>query len=735
MLSNIHYLMHCRPRLEFHLGHVHILNKLHGILVAGHRVTVLVIPYDEHQIQSRTIQMRLREDVDLTKAFYRSFLGFDTRQLEVVSTFDIELPVADVEREHAAFQDMYKEIDTVRKLVDVHGRTWASIETTFVAKCIASIRKFAPTHTICGKKHELISTAFSDLLRRGPTHVQAELVPDFLDLSMTSSMDVKDTAHTVVEITDNDDLIFHKLRLQHDRANSKLEEWLDHFVTQVLAVAPSRLTQSIQRYPRTTAEKEIALTRFLGNVRRLIPYVPQSSAHSIDILFNGAYSTKQTTKEVTRYSELIRRLYSSEATTRVEVSREYTDGASPTTVFEVRERSNENGDHITNVSVIKFGDPFELNKERSAFESIVRASRTAGFAEVKGLAGPYEGVSAIRYQSADYFMGTGKSNKVAPLRRRFYDGENRTIEANLLTVFQFLDEHLFPTLWSRAVKRECTTLGRQYNVFLPARYSVFIDSRDRSTGEFSRTRTGSIQSLLAMHLRVAEYHPDLKRVRAYTTDSGQKVDIFYEGLGEGDTQDFREGNEIYIQAEVRKQRRDTFDKIIQEDGALASFLEGRQHPEEIVEHLLNIEFDELFFGPVHGDLHSGNILTSNSAHCVIDYGKTAANGLVAHDIALLLSDIHLQSVQVVSNFSTKRGFFDFFRKSNSHSHDKEALRIIDYVHYDLLSPRIKALISEPVFWAALTLTFLGSLKFSLSETQRHQALLAAYHSFQKVESL
>lgn len=166
MLTKNHYLMHCRPRLEFHLGHVQVLGKLHRLLVEGHRVTVLVIPYDEHEAHNRTFQCRLREDVELTKAFYRSYLGFESRQLEVISTYDFEIIASDIEREHAAFQEMYCQADTVRRLVDVHGRTWASTQTTFIAKCIASIRRFTPTHTICGHKHQLISAAFKSLLER-----------------------------------------------------------------------------------------------------------------------------------------------------------------------------------------------------------------------------------------------------------------------------------------------------------------------------------------------------------------------------------------------------------------------------------------------------------------------------------------------------------------------------------------------------------------------------------------
>jgi hypothetical protein len=734
MLTKNHYLMHCRPRLEFHLGHVQVLGKLHRLLVEGHRVTVLVIPYDEHEAHNRTFQCRLREDVELTKAFYRSYLGFESRQLEVISTYDFEIIASDIEREHAAFQEMYCQADTVRRLVDVHGRTWASTQTTFIAKCIASIRRFTPTHTICGHKHQLISAAFKSLLERNGTPLQVVVIEDFLDLTMRSAMDNKDTAHTVVEVTDNDDFIFHKLRLQHDRADGKLEDWLDHFVAEVLTNAPARLTQGVQRQPRSTAEKEIALTKFLANVRRLIPYVQQSSSPTMDILFNGTYSAKQTQKQIARYSELIRRLYGSETIRRVEVSREYTDGASPTNVFELRERSTEGGDHVTNVSVLKFGDPYDLNKERSAFESIVRASRTAGFAEIKGSAGPYEGLSAIRYQSADYFMGTQNKNSVAPLRKAFADEKSSdAIESNLSVVFKFLDEHVYPTLWSRASRRERATLGKQYNVFLPARFSVFVDSRDPGTGEFRRVRAGDTQTLLAMRLQIAEYHSDLKRVRAYTTDSGKKVDIFYDSLGEGDTQEFREGNVISVQAEVRKQRRDTFDRAISDDASLIDFLKGRPHPEEIAEKLLSTEFDEIFVGPVHGDLHSGNIITNGSAFCVIDYGKTSADGLIAHDIALLLSDLYLRTVGGSSQSPPGRGILALLGILFGREPDDRGFNLLEVLRYEMLSTRIKRIVSEPVFWAALSLTFLGSLKFSLSANQRRHSVLAAYHCFEKVE--
>jgi len=729
-----HYLMHCRPRLEFHLGHVHALSHLHQLLVQGHCVTVLVIPFDEHEAHNRTFRLRLQEDVELTKVFYRNFLGFESPQLTVVSTYDIEISPEDIERMYEVFQQLYRDDDSVRRLVEVHGRTWASIHSKFVAKCICSIKRFHPTHTTCGSKHQLISLAFKAMLSRSGVNVEEVFFSDLLDLTMSSSMDNKDTAHTVVEITDNDDFVFHKLSLQQCRTENKVESWLDHFSIQLLPKVPARLTQNVPSTCRTTAEKEIALVRFLANVRRLIPYVQQATASKLEIQFNGTYRAKKDQAQISRYSELIRRVYASENVQRVEVSKEYTDGASPTTVFEVRERTTDASDHVANLSVLKFGDSYELGKERAAYEAIVRPSKTSGFAEVKGFAGPYERMGALRYQSAEYFMGASSRQHI----RRLCDLYSHSLgdderSRNLTRLFRFLDEHLFQALWNRSKKLERRAVSDQYNVFLPARYSVFIDHRDPVSGDFCKSKMGDTQTLLSMQLRVTEYHSDLKRVRAYTVDSGQKVDVFYGNLDEQDTQQFREGNVLSVRAEVRKERRDTFERLLKEDDDLRRICEGKPHPEEIAQDLLAFEFEAVHHGPIHGDLHCGNIITTGDSFCVIDYGKTSASGLVAHDIAMLLSDLHLKTTADQGTechtdmFSTIRKFFQWRPDV-----DSNYFVVLDY---GKLSNRIRQIVDEKVFWASLALTFLGTLKFPLSVPQRRVCLRGAYDCYERFQNL
>jgi hypothetical protein len=123
MQTRNHYLMHCRPRLEFHLGHIFALNHLYQLLVQGHRVTVLIIPFEEQEENNRTFRVRLQEDAQLTKNFYMNYLGFEQPYLNVVSTYEIEIPIADIDHAHKLFDDLYGNDESVRHLVEIHGRS------------------------------------------------------------------------------------------------------------------------------------------------------------------------------------------------------------------------------------------------------------------------------------------------------------------------------------------------------------------------------------------------------------------------------------------------------------------------------------------------------------------------------------------------------------------------------------------------------------------------------------
>jgi len=722
-----HYLMHCRPRLEFHLGHIHILGELHNLLTQGNKVTILIIPYREKASENHNIQTRLYEDVELTKQFYLKYLGFSEPILKIVSTDDIDISDADIQEEHSRFQRMYQSNDAVNQMVDKHRRTWASPQSLFVAKCVAAIKRFKPTHTLCGEKHKHIADAFGELLSDDSKQVTTSYVRDFLDLEMAEAMDNKDTAHTIVEITDDESLIVHKLSIQENNAKDKLEQWLDHFVEDILSKAPNRIIQNVQLAPRTLLEKQIALWRFISNIRRLIPYTQEQTASELNVRFNGKYEKKLNNEQMSLFKNLICRLYANENVKRIDVSKEYTAGESPTSVFEVIERTDDGGDHVSNISVIKFGDPLELAKEKEAFECLIRPSITGGFSEITGYAGPFEGKSAIRYKSADFSLGN-KFN-ITPLSAAYCsNSKEKKNTKGVADVFEFLEQSLYPTLWGKARRIERASIVDQYKVFLPAMYSVFINYRDPNSGEYSVADSGDTRELLALTLKITEFNPSNRRIRAYSVDNEEKVDVFYE-LSEEDICQFREGTTIAIKGELRKRRRDTFDNIINNNEELKSIVEKKSHPDDIVNELLEKEFEEVYQGPVHGDLHSGNIICNGRAFSVIDYGMSSEDGLIAHDLALLISDLYLK--EDVKMPDKKEGVLEKFL--GMFNGREKAFDLIDMFYYELIPTKIRRVVPENVFWSSLTLTFIGSLKFALTQQQQLKALEAAYTCFERIK--
>ena len=124
------FLLHCRPRLLFHLGHLRMLNILYEILEKGHEVVILIIPCDEHEQNNQTIKNRLQEEINITKAFYSNYLGFNEVQLKIISTFDIPVDKNRLGEIQKKYSELFQlESSKVKKMIDDKNNVY--IETDY----------------------------------------------------------------------------------------------------------------------------------------------------------------------------------------------------------------------------------------------------------------------------------------------------------------------------------------------------------------------------------------------------------------------------------------------------------------------------------------------------------------------------------------------------------------------------------------------------------------------------
>lgn len=736
-----HFVMHCRPRLSYHLGHTRILNALHRLLLDGHRITILIIPYDEHEQGNETFRMRLQEDIELTKLFYRSYLKFEPPQLDIISTFELAFDEDDLNFTHSKFISLYQnQAPSVVKLVKLHGRSWASTSVKFVAKCVSAIKRIGPDATICGGKHKIISDGFFAIFSEIGLSIEQRLIEDLLDLKMQRPMDRQDTAHTLVEINDDEDILLYKLSLMEDERDLVIQ-WLEHFEKMILFDAPSRLTQDIPTVFRTTAEREFALIRYLKNVRKLIPYSRSRSETRLTVRWSGKYSSLISKAKMSQFTELIRRLFASESLTSLSVVREFTEGATSTNVFEIREIKDSGNQSIINVSVVKIGDFLELSKERDAFESFIRPSKTAGFIDIKGFVGPFEGLGAIRYQSAGYFLAGNIGETLKSAEELISTDVQIAVQKQKLnTLLDFLQSHLYQTLWSSCRRIQKTGISTFFNPFLPAEFSIFVNCFSEERQMYCVDDSAAKQSIEKMKLRVTEYHPDINRVRAYTLGNDKKVDLFYDNLSERAIQKFRENAIIEVEAILKSDRRAFFDRKIKEIGISITktnkyAVMGQEilHPEDMCVDILETEFENVHVGPIHGDLHCGNLLFDGTKFGIIDYGKTHGQGLIVFDLCLLFTDLLLKAVKTGARIDQLVGLSKVWWARLLGISSNLPVQML--FEHRKLHPRIRQFISEDLFFAAATLTLLGIQKFNLSRDQGIIALLMADKCYREFKRL
>lgn len=213
---------------------------------------------------------------------------------------------------------------------------------------------------------------------------------------------------------------------------------------------------------------------------------------------------------------------------------------------------------------------------------------------------------------------------------------------------------LHETLYKNSVPIESGSVRNYLNEFLPPQYRVHVNRLSADGEHLVGTDVTGLDTHIRTVIEVTEVDLRGRRVRAYTQDDCTKLDLVIDGVDEMFVNRLAPGRTIGLDAQVVGGRKAFYDRDLvrlgaHQVGADTWMVEGVpvKHPERVLDALLSREYLHWKLGPVHGDLHSGNVLFGGGNFGVIDYGKMRERFPVLYDIAFLTS--HANSKRVGLN--------------------------------------------------------------------------------------
>jgi Ternary complex associated domain 9 len=729
------FLVHCRPRITFHLGHIKMLNVLYGLLSAGHNVVIQIVPYDEHESRNRTLRVRLAEESEITKEFYRNYLGFDSPRLTIVNTLEQEIyreKLLELQRTYVALYDQGER--TIKRLVDEHRRAWASLNILFVPKCIASMDALGPDYIICGEKHVIIAEAFGTLLRAIGHPIPSYKFADFKDLLFETAMDRLDSVHSYIDINDNEDFVLHKLSMLKEQPEIR-SKWLNHFVEHIFTPAPERIKDGIARALRSEAEVEIALARFLASARSLIPYAIDDSAE-IDVNWNTSlfpYFTQGRQRQITR---IARQLFRASDAKSITMQRIFGEGKSGSTVLEIREHESDSG-KISNVSILKIGPEAEMREEKQNYDRLISARKTAAFMAVKLGTVTLDGAAGIAYQDAQHYLGIGIKGRVDTIGSLF-DKVFFDIEPAQAALRSLLSSHMHEVLYKHGSKVEAGIVKREINEFLPPDVRVRIDSYDRSVDLLAANTPSPFASTIRGYVDISEVSLQDRQAKGYTVNDGLKVELTFEDSDELVLNAIRPKRRMLVEGHVDATRRDYYDAIYAQLGVTRRVDAIRvadavtiPDPVTRIDDALSREHYDYVMSPVHGDLHAGNVLYGRGNIGIIDYGKMRERFPALYDVAYLFADLKSRYLSRYFDIPTIVELEEMMLRNRRRSPVGRLRRVRDRLmlfEYSSLPEELQSLGSESLFQCLTLAIMLGRLKFDLPEHEKHINILLAHYA-------
>ncbi len=671
-------LMHCRPKDNFHLGNIWMLNKLQQFLDLGFEVYIVVILFDEELVLGSRSYIRLLETAVITKSFLSNFFG-NHPSLHILTSQEMELSAEKIHNYHTVWKELVNQSSQMKTedssymvnvLLRQKGLYWASPFHTFVAKCLSIYDLIRPSLVIFGIKHRDISTSFKLLAQRSdepfPSIVYLE---DLEDLTGSSGMGSMLSGFRKIEILDSELKIQHKISLMEPEV---FGHWLDSAFDKVVLAGGRYDLHGQKIFTLDEFMSTFNMTQELYHVIAL-QYLLSSIMQAGGILRVPVENKRQwpVRKMRIRWShsiywsepsfkanaeKIIKSLFIATNTAEISVRREFGHGFGGTRVFELVVFDSK-GRNIIDSRIIKIGKIADVVKEKQNYDQYIKTGRSLAFVEAGSVSTDVEGMAGLLYADARRWLGIGMDDDILSLQE-VCKTDISTDATRIVELIHNLFSHLGPRFYELGEFYRLRSYREFYNMILPYNLKLRANHINGSTlscqgdtgevcplsprqafevshkSEWSKSVTIEISNLSQIEL-------DDKRIRLTDPEWNIKVDVMLD-----DHSMYRQIKNLQItKFTVRAKIVETrINYLAQQCEALSVFsMEqlvaiGRfrlPNPLLLIESMLDKEYRYTRKSTIHGDLNLQNILTSGHNVVVIDYAFTGPNQPTAFDFIKL----------------------------------------------------------------------------------------------------
>jgi hypothetical protein len=723
--DNLSILLHCRPKSDFHLGNIYFLNKLYELLNKGHFVTVLILPFDEDVQDNEIIKNRIYEDIEITKRFFLNYLG-NPYNLKVISSMDIELskklvtPISHVWTKMLStpISELEKQIQSIIQKT----RKWA-YNKYFIPKSVAAICNIKPTHIIFGKKHTNIAVCFNYIIKSIDESIAPELVcvDDYLAYDEVA-MDSVSYPQSCINILDSKNALDNKLFLNRDK---RIDTWLEKSVEEVIKQSPPRYWEGIYDRVQTLIQRDRGIL-----IDMLNHYI---NAVKKDLLISNKFREKTITcdKKNKAYLgenqpvifEILKDLFATTNAKMLKIHNHFTEGYSGSYVFEVLVSSPNSNTYI-NSFIVKIDKHSKIVAECNNYGRYIEPNQTFSFVKVTKPTKSINGWGGLVYKDVKMWFGAGIQKDAFCLRDVLQKFEDYGDTKLLTLLIDLIDNQIYYTLYNQKYeKNELQNLSPFFNEIMPAEYTVFVNSFDRATNTFVYTDNMTKSSFLCRHNTIIAdlkgdtytlYDETNTKINMQTTESVREIitpncNAYISFCGKI----VNTRNDFYL-TELRQVGGTIHDNTVE--------ILGKNYTNVLseIDTMLTKEWDYLYTSPVHGDLHTNNLMICDTHIAVIDYGLIREHFFTAYDCIVLLCDIIINVIaskvsitDVIAIVSSVFEFSTTHKISEQHQKYIQLISIFKYSsgHKNTIK-KIPEFCSSDAYHAAISLRFLTIIKYA-----------------------
>lgn len=745
-------LMHCRPRESFHLGNLYCMNHIKKLIEKRYFVTILIFPFEESISDNHFLIGRLQENVEITKKFIVNYLG-NPHNLMVLSSQELELDSNTVSKcleiwDSILSESSAEDDENLKSLVLDKSRKWA-FQARFVAKCIAAICKLKPTHLVFGEKHVNIATSFNTIIRRLDEFSEPNLIsiPDFLDYN-GSPMDSMQGSNACIDIMDGRTTLDNKLMLL---SGDHIYHWLKYCLDTLIKQSPSKhICKSLQEKIRSVnIKKEVdrgsyveILDLYLQSVRADLHYM--ESYKEKEILCRSEIRSALHMNFST-FEQLIRELFYKRNANTLKVHKLFSNGKSGSLVLEVLISSKNSHEYI-NSAIVKLDRYDKIMDEFNNFNKYIEPNQTHAFVEVSKPTKSINGWGGLIYKDAKMWLGKGIGKNVESLRKVLsIPVDNQTMDQIIACIAELIDYQLFYTIYNQDYdKNEYVSLAKYYSQSLPSAYQISVDQFDKDTNTYIYSAFREGDQVFEDEMIISEIHD--KFIRLYNLSYEVKADLYLEQTIKSHITTNKNAI-IFVKGLVKKTQEKEYLEQLQTLGFSTyedKLFDGQTYYYNVFSNLkalLNNELEYLCISPIHGDLHTENIMFQKGQMVVIDYGMVRPNHVTVHDTVLLLCDLIVncfgklfsqeETIGIVSTvFGLRMGNVSVTDQNKRYL---KLLKTFCYASSKNSICRIKDFCSEKAYYTCICLQFLSLLKFeSLTKNEKRLALICSSLFCEKV---